>query len=101
MMPSKVIAEARTAGREVKCIRTADKLADPAYADAELLLADLNEPNVTTAAAEWGTRTGKPVIGFVSHVDTAAIAQARQAGIGRIISRSGFTAELPSILAKR
>ena len=40
-----------------------------------------------------------PTIGFVSHVHAAAIQEARSLGIGRVLARSAFVAELPDILA--
>jgi len=40
-----------------------------------------------------------PTLGFVSHVHAAAIQEARALGIGRVLARSAFVAELPEILA--
>ena len=37
-------------------------------------------------------------IGYVSHVDSDAIAAARQAGIDQVLARSAFTAQLGTIL---
>src|SRR5690349_3458496 len=39
------------------------------------------------------------VIGFASHVDLKALAGARQAGFGRVLSRQEFAAQLPSLLS--
>jgi CheY-like chemotaxis protein len=38
-------------------------------------------------------------LGYVSHVDEATIAAARQAGVDQVIARSAFTARLAEILA--
>jgi DNA-binding NarL/FixJ family response regulator len=38
------------------------------------------------------------VIGFASHVDLKALAGAREAGFGRVLSRQEFAAQLPSLL---
>ena len=40
-----------------------------------------------------------PTLGFVSHVHAVAIQEARALGIGRVLARSAFVAELPDILA--
>jgi CheY-like chemotaxis protein len=37
-------------------------------------------------------------LGFVSHVDAAAVAAARQAGIDQVMARSAFAAQLGAIL---
>jgi PleD family two-component response regulator len=39
-------------------------------------------------------------VGFVSHVDTALIDAARQAGITEVLARSAFTAQLAEILTR-
>jgi len=39
-------------------------------------------------------------LGFVSHVDSATIAAARQAGIDQVLARSAFTAQLADILTR-
>ena len=39
-------------------------------------------------------------LGFVSHVDSATIAAARQAGIDRVLARSAFTSQLADILTR-
>ena len=39
-----------------------------------------------------------PVVGFVSHVATEAIAAAREAGCDQVFARSAFTRRLPEIL---
>ncbi len=39
-----------------------------------------------------------PTLGFVSHVHTHLIQQARAAGIGRVMARSAFVAELEGLL---
>jgi len=95
MFSSKIIAEARAQNIEVKIIR------DPAKLQAEpgkRLFADLNQPGVIEAAAAWKSSTGGQVVGFVSHVDTPTIAQAKQAGLDRILARSQFTAQLAELI---
>jgi hypothetical protein len=95
MFSSKITSTARAAGVTVKIIR------DPAQLSAQpaqCLLVDLNQEGAIAAAAQWRTTTGKPAIGFVSHVDSTTITQAREAGIDRVMPRSQFVASLQKIL---
>jgi ABC-type sugar transport system substrate-binding protein len=62
------------------------------------LIVDLNQAGAIEAAAAWGRSSGGEVIGFVSHVDGATIARAREAGFTRIMPRSRFVEELPQLL---
>jgi hypothetical protein len=39
-------------------------------------------------------------VGFVSHVDTAVIDAARQAGVTEVLARSAFTMQLADILKR-
>ena len=76
-------------------------LRDPAgllAAGESRLIVDLNLEGAIPAAAEWKTRTGGEVVGFVSHVDTATIESARAAGLDRIMPRSQFVMKLPQLL---
>ena len=41
---------------------------------------------------------GVKTLGYVSHVDSDAIAAARRAGIDQVLARSAFTAQLGAIL---
>lgn len=67
-------------------------------ASGRRLIVDLNQPGAIDAAAAWGRTTGRPVVGFVSHVDSAAIDAARAAGIQQVLARSGFVEILPDLL---
>ncbi len=74
---------------------------DPAHlaaVDGRLLLVDLNQADAIPAAAAWQARTGRPAVGFVSHVDAETIAEARSAAVTRVLARSGFVRELPTLL---
>jgi hypothetical protein len=42
-----------------------------------------------------------PTTGFVSHVNTALIMAARQAGMDEVMARSAFAANLPQILTEK
>ena len=93
---SKILAAGRAAGIEVLLVRDGSQLMDQ---PGSLLLADLNQAGAIIQAAEWKQSPQRRVIGFVSHVDTAAIQEARSRGIDRILARSAFTKELPQLLA--
>jgi AmiR/NasT family two-component response regulator len=92
---SKIAATARALGIPCQIVRDPTQFADQ---PGDLLLVDLNEPGAIEAAAGWGQRHSRPVVGFVSHVDAARIAQARDAGITRVMARSGFVEALPELL---
>jgi CheY-like chemotaxis protein len=93
MFSSKISAEARSAGVPCKIIRDPAQLAtaDPA---PQFLLVDLNLPGAIEAASTWRQGSGKPVIGFVSHVDSDTISKARASGIDLVQARSQFVQQL-------
>ena len=95
LFASKITSAARAAGVEAQIIRDPAQLAGR---QGSLLLVDLNLAGAIEPAAQWKTAQGKDVIGFVSHVDTATIAQARDAGIGRLMARGAFADALPPIM---
>jgi hypothetical protein len=41
---------------------------------------------------------GIPIVGFVSHVEGALVAEARAAGFDRVMARSAFFSSLPELL---
>jgi hypothetical protein len=94
---SKITAEARAAGVQVRTARDPAGLA--AADDGDLLLVDLNLPGAIEAAGAWVARTSRTAVGFVSHVDADTIARARVAGITPI-PRSRFVNELPELLRR-
>jgi hypothetical protein len=79
----------------VKIVRTAAALEQVA---GQRLIVDLAEPGAINAAVAWKQRSGGQTVGFVSHIDQQTIADARQAGIDRILSRGGFTAQLDRLI---
>jgi AmiR/NasT family two-component response regulator len=94
---SKISASARAAKVECKILR------DPRQLNAQsgdLLIVDLNEPGAIEAAAQWQQASSRPVVGFVSHVDTERIERARAAGLTRVMARSGFVEALPTLMAQ-
>src|SRR5687768_1171494 len=104
---SRITGAAKAAGATVRILRKPEQLAG---AEGDLLLADLNLEGATPAAANWAKTPGpakdardaqkspRRVVGFVSHVDSAAIAAAREAGIQEIVARSRFIQMLPELL---
>ncbi len=62
------------------------------------LIVDLNLQGAIEAVGGWQRINGGDVVGFVSHVDTATIARAREAGITRVLARSRFVELLPDLL---
>ena len=70
---------------------------------SSLVIFDLNstrlDPMTVIAAMKTDPqlRTVK-TLGYVAHVDSDAIAAARQAGIDQVLARSAFTAQLGTIL---
>jgi len=95
MFASRIAAEAKAASAQLQILRKSEQLAE---AEGELLLADLNLDGAAVAAAQWSTKTGRRVVGFVSHIDSAAIAAAREAGVQEIMARSRFVQVLPELL---
>ena len=95
MFSSRITAEAKAAGAGVQILRKPEQLA---ASEGELLLADLNLDGSACAAAAWAAKQGRRVVGFVSHLDSAAIAAARQAGVQEIMARSRFIEVLPQLL---
>jgi PleD family two-component response regulator len=104
LFSSKIRATAKQAGVELVFSRTpADILQQARTLEPSLVIFDLNcekcDPIGTIAAikrdpALSGTRT----IGFVSHVQTAVIDAAREAGADDVMSRSAFAVHLADIL---
>jgi len=95
MFSSRISGAAKAAGAQVQILRKPEQLA---AAEGELLLADLNVDGAAAAAANWGSRERRRVVGFVSHMDSAAIAAAREAGVQEIMARSRFIEVLPELL---
>jgi len=91
---SRITATAKAVGASVRVVRDPAQLGD---GPAKLLLIDLSLPGVIESAAAWREEHCVPTVGFVSHVDSATIAAARQAGI-TVLARSGFVEALPKLL---
>jgi hypothetical protein len=92
---SRITATARAAGVPVRIVRDPQQLAGQ---PGRLLIVDLNQPGAIAAAAVWQRETGRPSVGFVSHVDAETINQARASGIDRVLARSAFVERLQELL---
>jgi hypothetical protein len=97
MFSTRVTGAAAQLGVPLRLIRDPARLAGE---PGRRLIVDLNQPGAIDAASAWRGRAGggADVIGFVSHVDTATIRQARAAGIDRVMARSQFVQVLPELL---
>jgi hypothetical protein len=93
---SRISSTARANGVEIKILRDPAQLADET---GNLLLVDLNQPGALEAAAQWKDNSRRQVVGFVSHVDSLIISQARSTGIDKILARSQFVQVLPLLLS--
>jgi hypothetical protein len=102
IIASRVAAAAERAGEPF--VRGDDPAALPPAAEVRLLLVDWGE-----RAPDWGERivawcAGAPeptrprVLLFGPHVDLAAHAAARAAGLGPMLARSKLVANLPALL---
>ena len=68
-----------------------------------LVIFDLNSSRLDPMSVIAAMKTDPQLrtvktLGYVSHVDSEAIAAARQAGIDQVLARSAFTAQLGTIL---
>jgi AmiR/NasT family two-component response regulator len=88
---SRVIGEGRATGLQViQCKDQAALLAAAGHKPA-LVILDLHNPGLDiSAAVESIERPGPMVVGFGSHVDSARLKAARQAGCDEVLPRSAF-----------
>jgi CheY-like chemotaxis protein len=107
MFTSKIKTTAGQLGVPVTFARSRESaLAEMRKSTPALVIFDLNsgrtDPLGTVAAMKGDPALAAiPTIGFVSHVRTDVIDAARQAGVGEIMARSSFTAQLPEILTRQ
>ena len=104
MFSSRISTAAKAVGAEIKFTRSVEAVLTAAKAALPaLVILDLNSLRVApldivAALKADPSLAGTPTLGFVSHVDTAAIEAARQAGVGRVLARSAFVEQLPQLL---
>jgi len=100
----KISTTARQLGVSIYFERFRDRvLATIREKQPSLVIFDLNssrlDPMTVIAAMKADPKLSRiQTLGYVSHVDSEAIAAARRAGIDQVMARSAFTAQLPAIL---
>jgi DNA-binding NarL/FixJ family response regulator len=105
LFSSKIRTTAKQLGLEIQFARTpADILAQAKATNPTLAIFDLNsaktDPIATITALKQDQATsGIRTIAFASHVHTALIAEARQAGADEVLPRSAFAGNLAKILS--
>lgn len=96
LLASQIRVAAGHAGVAIELHRDPGKVASASH--GRRLIVDCNLAGAVEAAAAYKCRTGHPVVGFVSHVDTQTIAHARSAGLDRVLARSAFFADVRTFL---
>jgi len=106
MFTSKIRAAASQAGVTLTFVRSSEAALREIRKQApSLVIFDLNNPRTdpmgTMAAMKQDAALASiPTVGFVSHVDSAVITAARNAGVGEVMARSAFTERLGQILSE-
>lgn len=106
LFSSKIRTTAKLSGVELVFARTPDEIVAQTRAlKPALVIFDLNSAkadpiNTVAALRRDPDLKAVPTIGFVSHVDTALIAAAHQAGVDEVMARSAFAANLAQILTQ-
>jgi PleD family two-component response regulator len=105
MFSSRISTAATAAGVPIRFTRSPESVLAAARTEkpARVIL-DLNSARVRpleiVAALKADPDLAQvPLVGFVSHVDTATIEAARKAGVDRILARSAFVEQLPAVLS--
>lgn len=90
LLASKLTAELRARGLAFTWLRKPEQL-EAAPAGATLLVVDCHLPGAVELAGAYKRRSPTTrVAGFASHTDGQTIAQARAAGVERVLARSAF-----------
>lgn len=100
---TKITSTASAVGAAVKVARSLERLDEHLAAGASLVLIDLDSDGVDPIAAIGQCKRASPpprVVGFVSHVNAARIAESRDAGADQVLARSAFVSKLPGLLAE-
>lgn len=105
MFSSRISTAAKAAGTTIRFARSLEAVLDVARETIpSLVILDLNSVRlkpleIVGAIKQDPALAGVPTLGFVSHVDTATIEAAREAGLDRVLARSAFVQQLPALLA--
>lgn len=101
---TKITGTASAIGHRLVVVGRSDQL-DQAMADGppRAILIDLAAGDLVTPAALASLRARVPaarLVAFGSHVDTASLDAAREAGCDEVMPRSKFVADFPTLLAR-
>src|SRR2546428_13203870 len=107
MFSSKIKTTASQLGATVTFARSADAaLAEMRKWPPSLVILDLNNPRTNPLAIVASMKADPalesvPTLGYVSHVDTATINAAREAGVGHLLPRSAVAMPVPGIPSRQ
>ena len=102
---SKIQQTAKLLGVEVEPVDPRDLPRRVAESPVRAVILDLNHRSgqaleIVRGLKSSGPTAGTPVIGFLSHVQTALASDARTAGCDVVLARSTFTRDLPQLLER-
>ena len=100
---SRITGTAQALGLKMTAVRTAAELLSQAQTHAPAcVLIDLQNPGLDIAALVHNLKAGGNllVVGYGSHVDTATLKAAREAGCNLVLPRSKFVEDLATELPK-
>ena len=104
MFSSRISTAAKGLGVEIKFARTPEAIVEAVKSTAaRLVILDLNSLRVQPLNAVAALKADPALaavrtVGFVSHVQTDLIAQAREAGVDQVLARSAFVTQLAELL---
>lgn len=107
MFTSKIKTTAQQLGVAVHFARSADAALNEMRSNRpSLVILDLNNPRtnplaIVSAMKQDPAIASIPTVGYASHVQVDVIDAARRAGVGDVLARSAFTAQLADILSAR
>src|SRR3979490_1889497 len=106
MFSSKIKTAANQLGVDLRFSRSLDGALDTMRKNpTTLVIFDLNntriDPLAIVAAMQDGPALAAiPTVGYASHVQTDVINAARQAGVGEVLARSAFSAQIGDLLKR-
>jgi PleD family two-component response regulator len=107
MFSSKIKTAANQLGVDLRFSRSLDGALDTMRKNqTTLVIFDLNNTRIdplaiVAAMQEDPALAAIPTVGYASHVQTAVINAARQAGVGEVLARSAFSAQIGDILTRQ
>jgi DNA-binding NarL/FixJ family response regulator len=98
----KIRGAATALGVPLRLVNGEEQLLVALREPTRVVLVDLEARGIDAPAAIRAARAvvgdGARIIGFASHVNTAALGAGRAAGADRVLARSAFARELPALL---